>query len=135
MPYQRIGAQKISDHHVRSPVLNINRACQGCHHFPEEEMKARVETIQARFAHARDVAMDAVVELIRDIQANQAKASGADLQLARDFHRKAQFYLDYVEAENSMGFHAPQELARILGEAIDYGRQGQREAERTIPKR
>jgi nitrite reductase (cytochrome c-552) len=24
-----------------------------------------------------------------------------------------------------MGFHAPQEAARILGEAIDYARQGQ----------
>jgi nitrite reductase (cytochrome c-552) len=24
-----------------------------------------------------------------------------------------------------MGFHAPQEMARILGEAIDYARQGQ----------
>ena len=24
-----------------------------------------------------------------------------------------------------MGFHAPQETARILGEAIDYARQGQ----------
>ncbi|MGH7179214.1 MAG: ammonia-forming cytochrome c nitrite reductase subunit c552, partial [Tepidisphaeraceae bacterium] len=26
--------------------------------------------------------------------------------------------------ENSMGFHAPQEAARILGESIDYSRQG-----------
>ena len=31
MPYKREGALKISDHHVRSPVLNINRACQTCH--------------------------------------------------------------------------------------------------------
>ena len=43
MPYKREGGMKISDHHVRSPMLNINRACQGCHHFPEEEMKSRVE--------------------------------------------------------------------------------------------
>src|SRR5690606_12938028 len=28
-------------------------------------------------------------------------------------------------AENSMGFHAPQEAARILGMAIDFARQGQ----------
>ena len=28
MPYKREGALKISDHHVRSPLLNINRACQ-----------------------------------------------------------------------------------------------------------
>jgi broad specificity phosphatase PhoE len=37
-------------------------------------------------------------------------------------HRKAQWRLDFVAAENSMGFHAPQELARILGETIDLAR-------------
>ena len=37
---------------------------------------------------------------------------------------KAQFYLDFAEAENSTGFHAPQEAARILGESIDFSRQG-----------
>jgi nitrite reductase (cytochrome c-552) len=42
----------------------------------------------------------------------------------RDFHRKAQWRLDSVAAENSMGFHAPQETARILAESIDYARQG-----------
>ena len=40
-------------------------------------------------------------------------------------HRKAQWRLDFVAAENSMGFHAPQETARLLGEAIDYARQGE----------
>ena len=44
MPYQRQGALKISDHHVRSPLLNINRACQTCHKWPEDELKIRVET-------------------------------------------------------------------------------------------
>jgi formate-dependent nitrite reductase cytochrome c552 subunit len=39
--------------------------------------------------------------------------------------RRAQFYLDFVEAENSTGFHAPQEAARILGESLNYARQGQ----------
>jgi nitrite reductase (cytochrome c-552) len=37
----------------------------------------------------------------------------------------AQFRLDFVQAENSAGFHAPQEAAGILGEAIDFARQGQ----------
>jgi len=31
-----------------------------------------------------------------------------------------------------MGFHAPQEAARILGEAADYARQGQAAALRWI---
>jgi nitrite reductase (cytochrome c-552) len=39
--------------------------------------------------------------------------------------QKAQWRLDYIAAENSMGFHAPQEAARILGESIDFARQGQ----------
>ena len=39
MPYKREGALKISDHHVRSPLLNINRACQTCHKWPEDELQ------------------------------------------------------------------------------------------------
>ena len=41
MPYMRQGAIKISDHHVRSPLLNINNACQTCHRYSEEELLAR----------------------------------------------------------------------------------------------
>jgi nitrite reductase (cytochrome c-552) len=57
-----------------------------------------------------------------------AKAAGAtDEQLAetRALQRKAQWRLDFIAAENSMGFHAPQEAAKILAEAADYARQGQ----------
>ncbi|MFL6216940.1 MAG: ammonia-forming cytochrome c nitrite reductase subunit c552 [Blastocatellia bacterium] len=126
MPYIREGALKISDHHVRSPVLNINRACQTCHKWPEDELKARVEIIQERTYRLRNIAMDALVDLINDLKA--AKAAGrsdAELATARDFQRRAQFYLDFVEAENSTGFHAPEEAARILGESIDFSRKGQ----------
>src|SRR5687767_1366937 len=58
MPYTRAGALKISDHHVRSPVLNLNNACQTCHKWPEEELRARVETIQTRTFRMRNIAMD-----------------------------------------------------------------------------
>jgi nitrite reductase (cytochrome c-552) len=89
-------------------------------------LKARVESIQERTYRLRNLAMDALVDLIRDLK--QAKAAGKDdkqLDPARNFQRKAQFYLDFVEAENSTGFHAPQESARILGESIDAARKGQ----------
>ena len=126
MPYKREGALKISDHHVRSPMLNVNRACQGCHRWPEEELKARVETIQQRTYKLRNVAMDALMDLIKDLKAaNGAGKTGKEVAMAQDFQRKAQFYLDFVEAENSTGFHAPQEAARILGESIDFSRRGQ----------
>jgi len=44
---------------------------------------------------------------------------------ALKYQRQAQFYLDFVEAENSAGFHAPQEAARILAESINFSRLGQ----------
>jgi len=126
MPYMREGAQKISDHHVRSPLLNINRACQTCHKWPEDELRSRAETIQQRTIDLRNRAMDALVALIADIKAAKAAgASEAQLKPALEFQRHGQFYVDFVESENSNGFHAPQESARILGEAIDYLRQGQ----------
>lgn len=126
MPYMREGAIKISDHQVRSPLLNITRSCQTCHRFPEEELKARVTAIQDRTKALMDRAEDAVVQLIADLE--KAKKEGieeAKLKPIFEFQRKAQWRVDFVNAENSMGFHAPQEAARILAEAIDYGRQGQ----------
>jgi nitrite reductase (cytochrome c-552) len=126
MPYKREGAHKISDHHVRSPLLNINRACQTCHKWSEAELQARVEIIQDRTFRLRNVAMDALMDLIDDLKAAQAGgAPAAALAAARDAQRHAQFYLDFVEAENSTGFHAPEEAARILGESIDFSRRGQ----------
>jgi len=54
-----------------------------------------------------------------------ASAPPEQITSAQDFQRKAQFYLDFVEAENSSGFHAPQEALRILGESINFSRKGQ----------
>ncbi len=126
MPYRRVGALKISDHHVRSPLLDVNAACQTCHRWPEDELRARVYAIQERTFELRNRAMDAVIALIGDIEtAARAGRTERELARARDFQRRAQFYLDFVEAENSTGFHAPQEAARILGAAIDFARQGQ----------
>ncbi len=41
------------------------------------------------------------------------------------YDKHAQFYLDFIEAENSSGFHAPEESLRILGESINFARKGQ----------
>ncbi len=126
MPYVREGALKVSDHQVRSPLLNVNRACQTCHRFPEAELKARVDLIQARTKALMDRAEDAVVALIQDLEAaKKANVPEAELKPAQELQRKAQWRIDFVNAENSMGFHAPQEAARILGEAMDFARQGQ----------
>ena len=122
---------KVSDHWVRSPLLNINHACQGCHPYAESEIQERVAIIQGRNFDLMQRAGSAIVQMLDAVKAARANgASDAQLEEARRFHRKAQWRLDFVAAENSMGFHAPQETARILGESIDYSRQAQLSAER-----
>mgnify|MGYP000470231790 CR=1 FL=1 len=126
MPYVREGAIKVSNHHVRSPLLNVAQACQTCHRVSEKEITARALLVQDRNAALLTRAEQALLGLIDAIVAAQkAGATDAQLKAARDFQRQAQWRLDFVAAENSMGFHAPQEAARILAEAIDYARQGE----------
>jgi nitrite reductase (cytochrome c-552) len=129
MPYMREGASKISDHWVRSPLLNINRACQTCHRLPETEIAARVDVIQTRNFDLLQRGGAALVELLDAVvAARQQGATPQQLASALDLQRKAQWRLDFIAAENSMGFHAPQEAARVLAEAVDYARQGQVQA-------
>jgi nitrite reductase (cytochrome c-552) len=126
MPYTRVGALKVSDHHVRSPLLNVSHACQTCHRWPEGELKARAESNQERVLGMRNEAMDALMDLIGEIKAaRSAGAAPAAVESAQRLQRRAQFFLDFVEAENSVGFHAPQEALRILGQSIDLSRRGQ----------
>ena len=89
-------------------------------------MKARAEAIQDRTSALLDRGEDAVLALMDAVQAAEGRGvAESALEPARALHRKAQWRLDFVSAENSMGFHAPQETARILAEAIDYARQGE----------
>jgi nitrite reductase (cytochrome c-552) len=126
MPYVREGAMKVSSHHVRSPLLDVSRSCQTCHRFSETELQERVAIIQGRTKALMDRSEDALVGLIADLAAAKSSGIGEDkLAAAYALQRKAQWRVDFVNAENSMGFHAPQEAARILGEAIDFSRQGQ----------
>ncbi len=126
MPYMRDGAVKVSSHHVRSPLMDVSKSCQTCHHTSEAELMARVETIQDRTHHLMDRSLDALMALIGDLE--KARMDGyADAELADvgQLQRQASWRIDFVNAENSMGFHAPQESARILAEACDLARLGQ----------
>lgn len=128
MPYTREGAMKFTDHQIQTPMAHVNRACQTCHNYTESEIQSRVDQIQSRSKAQLDRAEIALVDLIKAIQA--AAAAGAtdeQLKTARNLQRKAQWRADLMNAENSMGFHAPAEFLRIVGEAIDYARQGETE--------
>jgi nitrite reductase (cytochrome c-552) len=129
MPYTREGALKVSDHWVRSPLLNISRSCQVCHVYPEAEIKARVDVIQERTNALMQRAAKALTDMLDAVSAaKKAGAPAAKLAPMLALQRKAQWRLDFVAAENSMGFHAPAEAARILAESIDFARQAEAQA-------
>jgi nitrite reductase (cytochrome c-552) len=117
---------KVSSHWVRSPLLNINNACQTCHNVPEEELRDKVATIQNRTRGLIERAAAAMTDMLDAIL--EAKAAGAtpdQLAPIYDLQKKAMWRLDFISSENSEGFHADQEAARLLGESIDFSRQAQ----------
>jgi nitrite reductase (cytochrome c-552) len=138
MPYKREGALKVSEHWVRSPLLEINRSCETCHPYGEQELEARVEAIQDRHFALMTRTGQAAVAMLDAIATVRKGYDDAAWRTALDkdprihelgeLQRAAQWRLDFVAAENSMGFHAPQEMARILGESIDLSRQAQVQA-------
>jgi nitrite reductase (cytochrome c-552) len=102
----------------------------------EKELEGRVLATQDRHHALLQRAARATTDMLDAIvAAKKAGATERDLQAAAVQQQKAQWRLDFVAAENSMGFHAPQELARILGEVIDHARQGQLGAERATRRK
>jgi nitrite reductase (cytochrome c-552) len=133
MPYVREGAVKISDHHLRSPLTNINQACQTCHKQDETLLEERILTIQNRTAELLRLSEDAILDAMDAIVAAQdAGATDEQLEEARYLHRRASLRWDFISSENSTGFHSPQEAARVLAMAIDFARQAELSASRAL---
>ena len=126
MPYLREGAVKFSSHDVESPLVEGAKACSACH-TDVEYVKQRVGEIQDQVNTTLLSTEDALVEAIRAIQA-AAGLPNVNTQLldeARKLHREAQLRWDFIAAENSMGFHNPEEALRILAVATNLARQAQ----------
>ena len=113
--------QKISIATSKNPWSALTIIAHKKGFFKEQGLEVDLQYVQAA-----KLAMDALIDLINDIKA--ARAAGrtdAAVTTAQDFQRRAQFYLDFIESENSNGFHASQEATRILGESINFSRKGQ----------
>lgn len=126
MPKVEEQGVRISDHWIRSPLMQIQAACLGCHRRDSaESLGARVVAIQdATVAglHAAETEIAALIDAI--VAARAAGASAAELELARTAHRRAQLRWDFIDAENSTGFHSALEARRLLDAARELARTG-----------
>jgi len=128
MPYRSEGGVKYTEHDIQSPLKNISNSCAVCHRWSEAEVKARVESIQDTTHELLQDAEQALVAAHAEVgRAAAAGATDADLKAARELLRRAQLRWDYVAAGNGMGFHAPQECARVLATAINLAQQARLE--------
>jgi nitrite reductase (cytochrome c-552) len=133
MPYVRDGAAKFSSHDVHSPLLNPQQACGQCH-TDVDYVVGRVNEIQNQVFTTKQSTEDALIDTITAIKAAAANpnADAALLDQARQLHRKAQFMWDFVSAENSMGFHNPEYILKILADSTNYARQAQMLASQSV---
>jgi nitrite reductase (cytochrome c-552) len=89
-----------------------------------DELRERVFYTQDRTKDLLDRAGAANAAALEAIAA--AAAASVDPQAideARALQREAQWYFDWVSAENSMGFHNPQKALDTLGKSIDLAHQ------------
>jgi nitrite reductase (cytochrome c-552) len=124
MPYTRVGANKISDHDVMSPMKNDLKACVQCHTESSQWLRARVTAIQDRTVSLMNragygLAVTAKLFEMAHKAQKDGKTIDADLyKQAKDLYEEAFYRVNYMGAENSVGFHNPMEGGRILGDAI-----------------
>ena len=120
MPYMRENGQKYTSHWMTNPLKTTEASCLKCHDESAETLKARVQTIGDNTFKLQRIAGKTVARAHKTIQAAmEAGATDDQLAASRQLVREAQWYWDWVAAENSMGFHNPDKIMRTLGLAID----------------
>jgi nitrite reductase (cytochrome c-552) len=125
MPYKSEGGIKFTDHQIRSPLENIANSCQVCHRWSEDDVRSRVTSIQDKTHEMLTNALNSITKLHLEIgDAMKLGAKDEELAASRDLVSKAQMYWDYVAAANGMGFHAPQESARVLSKSLQIATDG-----------
>ena len=124
MPYTRVGANKISNHDVTSPLKNDMKACQQCHAESAQWLKDRVVTTQDRTVSLMNrsgyaVAVTAkLFEMAHKAQGEGKKIDKPLYDQAKDLYLEALYRVIFIGAENSIGFHNPTEAGRICGDAV-----------------
>jgi nitrite reductase (cytochrome c-552) len=134
MPFMRENGQKYSSHWVTSPMKHVKSSCMTCHVEGEAWLLERVKTTQSNVWQLQRIAGTAVARAHEAINkaGTAAVVNSAELDKAREFVRKAQWYWDIVAAENSMGFHNPTQVLNTLGQSIDLAHQAISTANRAI---
>lgn len=128
MPYKTEGGVKFTDHHIQSPLNNIENSCQVCHREKTQKLIDNVYQRQDKITELRKLAEKALATV--HIEAKIAWDNGAteaEMKPALKLIRHAQWRWDWVAAANGVGFHSPVEAMRVLGTSIQKAEEARKE--------
>lgn len=135
MPYKTEGGVKFSDHHIMSPLANIDRTCQTCHRQSEETLRQNVYDRQKKvYDYAGKLDNELAITHLQAEFAWKKGATEAEMQPALDLIRKSHWRWDYALAGHGAAFHAPQEVMRLLGDAMQQAKDAQLVIARVLAK-
>lgn len=126
MPSTKVGNQDVTDHRIMSPLKNDLKACRQCHTESPEALRSKIFAIQDRTMSQfiRSGYATATVAKLFELANNaQSGANEIDKGLyaqARDHYEEAFYRVVFIGAENSTGFHNPDEALRILADAASH---------------
>jgi nitrite reductase (cytochrome c-552) len=124
MPYKQEGGVKYTDHHIMSPLANIDRTCQTCHRQDAEVLRQNVYERQEKCNEVRDRAEQELARAHFETKfIIDNGATEAELKPIQALLRKSQWRWDYAIASHGATFHAPQEVTRLLSHAVDFAQQ------------
>jgi len=119
MPYIAEGGVKYTSHHVRSPLSNVSQTCAVCHRQSEEELVKSVYERQDKIADLRNHLEEILVSAHYEAKAAwDAGATEEAMKPVLAMIRQAQWRWDFTSASHGASFHAPLEVASILGNGL-----------------
>lgn len=119
MPYKSEGGVKFTDHHITSPLANMNNTCQVCHRESEAVLAQNVYERQDMVINLRNRLEKQLVKAhlkAKFLWDNGANAT--EMKPVLDYIRKAQWRWDYIAASHGAAFHAPLESQRVLADGM-----------------
>lgn len=126
MPYRTEGGVKYTDHHISSPLRNVNASCQVCHRQPEDELKKNVYERQDYVFTLRNRLEKQLAKV--HFQAKFLWDNGATEEQMKPILaliRKSQWRWDFITASHGAAFHAPIESQKVLGDGMFFAMQAE----------
>jgi len=120
MPYKSEGGQKFTDHHLQSPLNNVEASCAVCHREKTLTLIKNVIDRQDKIIQNRDKLEEVLVRA--HVEAKKAWELGAAEGQMKDILmdiRHAQWRWDYAAASHGASFHSPVEIGRVVASGID----------------